>query len=123
MIPATLNLPTFVAGDTWEGLGQFRVWQIDPATKVKTPPASAVAAAKIHFARTLDQPAPDFTLTAGEAGFGLDDAAEWRFSVPPQPLALTPGDYFHKLVTLDAADVRKTYWTGKIRVLQPPPGA
>lgn len=124
MTPFTLDLPEVVEGDTWVGLGAFRLYDIDPDTQAKTEPEGSIVSAKLFFARTKDQAEPDLTLTAGStSGFTIDSASEWRLTCGEMILTgLLPGDYFQKLVIVDDVPRRLTRWLGKIRILNAPPG-
>lgn len=123
MIPANLDvIPTVVQGDTWAGLGAFRVWDRDPATQGKVTPTSPVVSCSLRFAKTLDQSYADLALS-NPSGIIIADAAEWRFEVGASVLSLTHGEYQVCFQTTDAAGVKRTWWVGKMRVLQPVPAA
>lgn len=124
MTPATLDLPEVVEGDTWAGLGAFSIRDINETTQEEEIPEGNIVSAVIHFSRTMDQPTPDLSLTAGTTtGFTVDSAANWDLTCGEMLLpGLTGGEYFQKLVITDDVPRRLTRWIGKIRVLNAPPG-
>lgn len=108
------DLPHAYVGDTWDGVPQIQVEVNDdlPAAslaqvrlKVVNPITKAVL---VHF--TSVDPAP----SGDTLGITISDAAAWKFVVNPiSRITFAPGTYDFDLETTDAANVRKTYVTGK----------
>lgn len=89
MLPAQVQLETVVRGDTWTGIPT-----IGPVTIGGVRPTTHLGKVVMTFARRPGIP-PAYVLSSapvtGQGTIVIDDAAQWIFHMPPQPLVLADG--------------------------------
>ena len=99
------------AGDTWPGI---------PAITIREGgeiPASSIASASLTFYKAeLGLATPELVLTSPDE-ITLTNAAAWELAIPPQILALPPGEWTFRFSTTTAAGVVRTWLTGTITIL------
>lgn len=114
--PAQFNLDDHVQGDTWEG-----ITLIGPVTINGAAPALPLASATLTFRRSYSDFEPAYVLTTGTPPQGqgqmtLQSAAEWRLSVPAQPLPLKAATWRWDVTMVDSAGGTYTYVGGLLKV-------
>jgi hypothetical protein len=111
MTPATYNLATVTAGDTWSGVPQIRV-EIDGAA-----PSATLSRVALQIRNLPSSESAIVSLTS-ETGGGItiSNSTTWTFSVPAQILALRAGTYVYDIETEDANGKIQTFLSGSILV-------
>lgn len=114
--PANVTLPSFVRGDTWDGIDEITITVNDAA------PPYPLASAKIEFRKGSKTGDLGHTLsTAPQSGDGIiqvADAALWKLIVPPQDMPLTAAIWHYDIQTTDSQGTVKTYIAGTVTVEQ-----
>lgn len=85
-----VELPPFVAGDTWDGIAQ-----IGPIVFNQAAPPSNLTKVEMHFRRSADDLSVAYQLSSnvvvGAGTINIISASLWTASIPPQALPLPPG--------------------------------
>ena len=107
-------MPHAYVGDTWDGVPQIQIEingaaPTSPLAQVRLKVVNPVTKATlVHF--TSASPPP----TGETLGITISDAAAWKFVVNPiSRVTFAAGTYDFDIETTSAADVRKSYVTGK----------
>lgn len=112
-LPANLEFPDAVTGDTFDGIALQSVL-VDDA-----PPANALAKLEIHFRRT---PATTgdaaLKLSSTDGGVTISDAAAWTATINSFTITLGAGTWYHDWQFTDAAGNVRTYIGGTWRIVQ-----
>lgn len=113
--PEQFDLPSFVTGDTWDGIGL-----IGPVTINNAAPAAQLVLARIHFRKAFKDISAAYILStapsSGQGSITLVSASLWTLTVPRQALPLKAGTWKWDLELVDADAVKKTYVGGTIVV-------
>jgi hypothetical protein len=116
MKPGFYEMPSFVRGDTWNGVGGF-VITVDGVA-----PDTTLISVKIDFRVKKTSPTVSASLNSevveGSGTITIDDATNWEISIPSQTLDLDAGTYVWDMETVDSEGTVKTYLEGTIKVLQ-----
>jgi hypothetical protein len=119
MQPQTLNLESFTAGDTFQGIPSIAIRR--SVEGVVSPPASALQSVRMRFAKLDRNPQSVVELTSTGGGVVITDAVAWEFNVPAQNITgLTSGRWRWTIETTaaDAIPTVETYLTGEITILE-----
>jgi hypothetical protein len=105
------DLGVLTYGDSWTGI---------PIITIKVnnlPPEYPVESATIIFTKGSVTGTQGLILTE-EDGITIQDNNEWEFLVPPiVEFPLTVGTWFYRFKTVDSQGMRKTWLTGKIKIV------
>jgi hypothetical protein len=112
MIPGTYHMHSILRGDSWRGL---------PSIVVRvngSPPASALASARMQFRQLPVSPSVGHELSTAAGSITITSAANWELSIPAQELPLGARLWYWDLETTDAAGTVRTYLKGTLEIQQ-----
>lgn len=114
MTPGTYTMPTFVRGDTWQGVDSMTI------TVNSAAPANSLSSVLTQFRRNRTATGePLLELSSADASeIVIDDADNWVIQFPPQQLSLPAGTFYYDIQFTDSSGAVKTYVSGTI-VVQP----
>lgn len=108
--PATAILQPIVYGDTWDGLTDCSLTSTGSAF------SSDLALVRMYF-RDADSNL-GLQLTSDDSTITISDASAWAFDINPiENFPLAVGIWYWSIECTDVNDVRKTYVSGSIEVL------
>jgi hypothetical protein len=116
MIPKTINLEPFTAGDAWAGIPLITITE-GPEGGPFAPPASGLALVTMRFQKS-DGADDIVELSSADAEIDITSANNWTFSIPPQVVpGLTTGRWNWNIRCTNAAGLPGTYLVGQLNVL------
>jgi hypothetical protein len=113
MKPVNITLEDHYQGDSWVGMG------IGPVLINDAQPPNTLSSCKLQFRDKFGQLGAILSTApaAGEGTITIDNATTWEASIAPQLLSLPrPGIWTWDFQTTDSAGIRRTLYSGKIRV-------
>ena len=109
-------LPSVYYGSTWSGLTDCSL--VSDGTTF----AANLTRIRMQFRRAQEIDAEvGLTLDSADGTITITDANAWEFEVPPvERFMLEPGVWHWSIYTIDAENIRGTYFIGTIEVLNTP---
>lgn len=109
-------LPSVYYGSTWGGITEGSL------TSTGTTFDANLVSLRMQFRKADEIDAEvGLTLSTEEGTITILDANAWTFEVPPiSRLTLEPGTWYWSIYTIDADNIRETYFKGTLTVLNTP---
>jgi hypothetical protein len=112
MKPAFFEIPSFVRGDTWNGINSISI------TVNSSFPIASVVSSRIQFKTHKKDTTALATLTSADGSIVITDVDAWTFHIPQQNIDLPVGKLFWDMEIVDSSDNVRTYLEGTVTVLQ-----
>lgn len=116
MEPGTLNIPSIINGDTLDAAEKQLQSTLNNVSQAVN--LTGVTIEWTFYKNSFDGP-EIFSLTTSNGGLTITNAAEGRFTRNPLNWVYNPGLFKHRCVLIFPGNIRKTYFTGEIRVNLP----
>ena len=109
-------LPSVYYGSTWSGLTDCSLTSTGPTFDAN------LTRVRMQFRKAQEIDAEvGLTLDSDDGTITITDANAWTFVVPPvERLTLEPGVWHWSIYTIDADNIRETYFIGTLEVLNTP---
>jgi hypothetical protein len=112
----SITLPSVYYGSTWSGLTDCSL------SSTGTQFVANLTSLRMQFRKALEIDSEvGLTLDSDEGTITITDADAWEFEVPPvSRFTLEPGVWHWSIYTIDADNIRETYYIGTLEVKNTP---